>query len=642
MLDPESASTSGADRASQTMPAHFAWHSDRARYWGFVALAIALGIVLRSAALHGSLLGDDWDHYAMWAGAYPVQRSALDMFDFVGGGAAERLALLHSGRLPWWSDPGIQLSFLRPLASALAYFDYAVLGPAASASHHWHTAAWWALSVVAVAGVLVRSVPRPVATLAILLYAVDDAHALPVAWSANRGELVAVASMLGALCAHLDWLQQRRRHSRVISIALVCCGMLSGEYALALFGFFVAHALFAQRAPARLRFRALAPLALPVVAYLIARSWLGYGTAGSSFYVDPVRDPDRYLISSLARVPMLLADLVFGYPAEWWYGDPPWRSHLVDALGRMPDAWLSPAHVHDVQLGLGVLGLALLSLGLAQLVRRSPQRARHPLVWLLCGALLGLLPLCGVLPMSRLCIGPSLGFHTALAWLAVRAARSVIRRGAIPGRLLASAVIAGIFSVHGVYAATRSRSETRQYALRAGTEEAWVKHAEIAASGLATRHVIIVSAHDLASQFSLPFVRRLHGLSVPASSELLLPAWDGPLELTRVADNVLDVRAVHSSDSAAFRTSAYRLSTSEYRQRQVFTGENFTVVAMAVEHGNPTQLRFAFKRPLGDQSYVFLYPVANGLRALHLPDVGSAVRLGPPAWPSASSAAVEH
>jgi hypothetical protein len=641
MLDPESASTSGADRAPHTVPGHFESHGDRVRYWSFVALAIGLGIALRAAALHGSLLGDDWDHYAMWAGAYPVPRSALDMFNFIGSGPAERLALMHSGRLPWWSDPGIQLSFLRPLPSALAYFDYAVLGPAASASHHWHTAFWWALTVVALAGVLRRSVPRPVAVLAILLYVVDDAHALPVAWSANRGELVAVASMFGALWAHLDWTQRRRARSRLISVALVCCGMLSGEYALALFGFFVAHALCAERAPARLRLRRLAPLTLPIVVYLIARSWLGYGTAGSSFYVDPVRDPVRYLISSLARVPMLLADLIFGYPAEWWYGDPPWRSRVVHAFGGMPDAWLTPAHVHEVQLGLGGLGLALASLGLFQLIRRSSQGAHHPLVWLLGGALLGLLPLCGVLPMSRLCIGPSLGFHTALAWLVVRAARAVVGRDAIVERVLAGILVAGVCGVHGVYAATRSRSETLQYALRARTEEAWVEHAEIDANGLPARHIIILSARDLASQFSLPFVRRLHGSSAPASSELLLPAWDGPLEVTRIADNVLDIRAVRSSDSAAFRTSAYRLDASDFHQRQVFPGDSFTVVVMAVEHGNPTQLRFAFRKPLGDRSYLFLYPVASGLQALRLPPVASAVRLGPPAWPSASRAALE-
>jgi hypothetical protein len=62
---------------------------------------------------------------------------------------------------------------------------------------------------------------------------------------------------------------------------------------------------------------------------------------------------------------------------------------------------------------------------------------------------------------------------------------------------------------------------------------------------------------------------------------------------------------------------------------------------MALEQGNPTQLRFAFKRPLSDPSYLFLYPVASGLRALRLPPVGSAVRLGPPAWPSPSRAAQE-
>ena len=159
--------------------------SNLLRYWAGVALAIALGLALRAPALHGSLLGDDWDHYAMVHGQYPVQRSALDLYNFAANTVAERRALCSRGRLPWWTDPGFHLAFLRPLSSALLLFDHTVLGSAAPARHHWHSALWWAASLIASAGLLGRVLPRSVAFIAVLLYAADDAHTLPFAWNAR-------------------------------------------------------------------------------------------------------------------------------------------------------------------------------------------------------------------------------------------------------------------------------------------------------------------------------------------------------------------------------------------------------------------------------------------------------------------------
>jgi hypothetical protein len=632
MRDQGSALPSRDDRASSSVPARRE-SRNRVRYWILVGLAIVSGVALRRAALYGSLLGDDWDHYAMWASAYPVRRSALDMFNFVGLPATERLALLRSGRLPWWTDPDFHLAFLRPLPSVLAYFDYALLGPESPLRHHWHSAVWWAASVAAVAAVLVRSVPRSVAVLAVVLYAVDDAHALPVAWSANRGEFVAVALMFGGLAAQLDWMQRRRPVSRVVSLLLVSAGMLAGEYALGLFGYFVAYALCADRSRGWAWVRTHAPLAAPVVVYLVAHAGLGYGTVGSSFYVDPFREPLRYAHASVVRIPVLLADLGFGYAAEWWYGDPPWRQRFIQDYG-LPEAWLSPSNLYYVSIGLGLLSLALVLVALFRLRRRAPEGPGHPLVWLLWGALLALLPVSGALAMSRLTIGSALGFHAALAWIVVGAGRAVVQQAATWKRLLAVAVVAAVLGVHGVHAALRGRDEAAHYALRSRLEEDWVLHAEIAAGDLSARHVIIVSARDLASQFCLPFVRRLHGLSVPSSSEVLLPTWDGPLELTRVADNVFDLRATRLSDSRAFRTSAYRLESSEFQRGQVFVGERFNVVVMAVEHGDAVQLRFAFPKSLDDRRYLFLYPVSDGLKQLRLPAVGGTVHLQPPPWPS--------
>src|ERR1700748_2175529 len=101
-------------------------------YWAWVACVIVIGVSLHWRAVDGAMLADDWDHYAMYARVYPVPRSRLDVFDFVSGSEAERAALLAAGRLPWWSDPQLQLSVLRPLSSALSYFDFSALGMARS------------------------------------------------------------------------------------------------------------------------------------------------------------------------------------------------------------------------------------------------------------------------------------------------------------------------------------------------------------------------------------------------------------------------------------------------------------------------------------------------------------------------------
>jgi hypothetical protein len=112
-------------------------------------LLCAGGAALRVDVLDGVLLADDYDHYAMQRGLYPVPRGPLNAYDFVAS-PEERLTLMAHGRLPWWSDPQLQLSVLRPLSSALTWFDYAQHG-VDSRAHHLHSFAWWALLCVAAA-----------------------------------------------------------------------------------------------------------------------------------------------------------------------------------------------------------------------------------------------------------------------------------------------------------------------------------------------------------------------------------------------------------------------------------------------------------------------------------------------------------
>jgi hypothetical protein len=604
------------------------------RYWPFVVVALALGSWLRAPALHATMASDDWDHYAMATGMFPVQRAPWDYYTFIANDPVERQVLRDSGRLPWWSDPDIYIAFLRPIASLSLWVDHHVLGSDQLLAHV-HSAAWWWLGALAVAAVLRQLLPATVALGAVALYALDDAHALPLAWSANRGELIAVALMVWALWARLE--QQRRgltRH-RWLAVALVCAAMLCGEHALPMLGFLIACVLAEQGSPWRARSLELAALLAPALVYLVVRAAMGYGASSSGFYVDPFSEPLRFLEALKIHAPLLSGDLLFGYAADYWYGEPPWRDPLL-RLGLVPAGWLDAGPLHDFQLGCGVLALGVVLIALFALGRPGVPETARPLRWLLAGAVLALVPLAATLPMTRLTMGPSLAFHALFAWLASQACQALgeLRGAARPGRRVGTVlVLALLLGAHGVQAAARGRELAEHYRADSRAQARWVARAKLGGAQLTERHVFMLGSGDLASSYSLPFVRSFTGTSVPKTSELLLPPHSGPLVVERVSANILDVSARTKDGFREFRTSAYRREDRDFETGDILPGSRFSVVVIAAKRGLPTRLRFVFPRPLEAADYLFVYPTKAGIAPLALPPIGRVGRLSAPTWP---------
>jgi hypothetical protein len=615
----------------------------RAGYWLLVAAAIAAGGALHSPALRGSLLGDDWDHYAMYAGVYPVHRGPLDLYDFVRNDAGERHALLASGRFPWWTSPNIHLGVLRPVASALIDFDFRVLdGQHHPNRAHWHSLLWWVLLVAGVAAALPMALPRGVAALAVWLYAVDDASALPVAWSANRSELVAITFITWALWARLSLRTRGLRAGLWLAPLFVALGLLSGEHALGPLAYIGALELIAGDGDLRKRIAGLAPFALLALAYVGVRAALGYGVAGSSFYIDPLGEPLRYVKACAERLPLLLGDLAFGYAAEWKYWPPPFMKTLLDHH-LLPARWLTLEHVGRIQQVLGLVAVALLFVALRALARRRARPASSSgeteappsLYWLLWGGFVALIPTCGTLPMSRLTIAAAIGIDAALAWLLWALVQRLRRPAGALRRLPEIGLATLIVAIHGVHSASHTREDSTTYALRSHLEEAWVLGADLPARDASNLTVFLVAAEDWASQFAIPFVRRLHGLSLPASVELLSADSESPHELVRAAPNVLEVFLPRHIAFSRFLTSVYRHEGLPFRSGDRFSCARFDVEILEAHDGEPDHLRFSFPEELDDPRYVFLYPAGSGMIHLTMPPVGGRFRLPPPAWPFA-------
>src|SRR5262249_42881788 len=148
-----------------------------------------------------------------------------------GEGPGAIHGLVQRGPYPWWTLPELKLAFWRPLSSALETLDHHLFGRNA-VGYHVHSVVWY-LALVAICGALLRrALQGALGVLALLLFAVDDAHILPAGWIANRNALVAVAPALAGLWAHLEWREAGRAWARPLSLVGLALGLTGGEAAL--------------------------------------------------------------------------------------------------------------------------------------------------------------------------------------------------------------------------------------------------------------------------------------------------------------------------------------------------------------------------------------------------------------------------
>lgn len=322
------------------------------------AVAIVLGVVLSLPSLRIGLALDDLWHRSMLSGGQrwaPFQLGWSHLFDFVRGEPDELREFIDKGFGPWWATPGLRISFFRPLSCLTHALDYA-LWPKTPALMHAHSILWYAALLAVVSVAYRRWLPPLAANVAILFYAIDPTHGLPVSWIANRNALVAATFAFGAL---ILWDMGRRWTSG----AVLALALASGESALAILGFFVAHWVFLDRPEGpdgrRRPLRQLLPIALAVAIWIVVYRLGHHGVRSSGIYSDPVHAPLDYLASVVAHVPVLLAVELGAPPPDMFPFYPPAikLAFVVVALGFL--AWAAKVMPRSPKVGFFVLGALL-------------------------------------------------------------------------------------------------------------------------------------------------------------------------------------------------------------------------------------------------------------------------------------------
>lgn len=229
---------------------------------------------VRGAAPHGP-----WELYRLQAG---------------GASMAETLA---RGPLPWWTSPEFRMVLFRPVTSFCLWLDHALSGGSAIWMHAV-SVAWLALTVALAASVLFAVLPRRAATLAALLFALDESHVFSAGWISARHAHVSAALSLLALRLTVKGHGAARA---ALAAGLVALALGAGETGMAGAALVIGAALARQDTGRSEKWgRALSIFAV-LGLWMAVYALTGRGVRGSGAYLD------------LSNMPGALSEL----PSRW-------------------------------------------------------------------------------------------------------------------------------------------------------------------------------------------------------------------------------------------------------------------------------------------------------------------------------------
>lgn len=365
--------------------------------WPWFAALFSSLLMLPSIDLGFQL--DDFPQRLIWLGQTEIPIHPLNAFASVDGSEATNATFRDLGFTPWWSAPDLKFAFCRPLSAATHWLDFR-LWPNRPMLMHLHSLAWL-IAMVLAGGIAYRRIlgrdvgtPAWVAGLAALLFSLDNSHALPAAWLANRNALIGGTFGLLALVAHDRWRRDGWRPGAILAPILLVLGLLSAEIALGAAAFLLAYALTIEEGPLRRRIASLGPVLLGLGSWAVYYKLGGYGARGSGLYVDPGSEPLRYLDALRDHLPAL------------WIGT--WTPLPADAVS----AFAGQARAFTLFATILAVLLALLFLPLVQ----GDRVAR----FFALGMFLSLVPSAATTPSNRLLLFTSFGALGLVALLAGR------------------------------------------------------------------------------------------------------------------------------------------------------------------------------------------------------------------------------
>lgn len=572
----------------------------------WIALAaVVIALLLTHSVVHNGLDGDDYYHRAVLSGSerFGEQlRGPQAMFRFLPGDPELARRSMDVGFLPWWTDPEIKAEFFQLITVQTHILDY-WLWPDRPDLMHVQSLVWFALLVFLAAKFYRRILgPTWMAGLAALLFAIEDGHGTPVGWVCNRNILIAASFGIGCLIAHDAWRREGKRWAFWGALLLWACSLCSKEAGIATSAYLFAYALWLDEATLWRRLLTLVPYGTVLVVWRTVRDLLGYGVAHLGVYVDPITDPERFVMALVERYPVFLW-------GQWGFASD--LSVAVRKLLGSPLWWIAVGYV-------GFLGILFWP------VLRRDRIARY----FTTGMLLAVIPICATFPTDRLLMFVGLGAFGLLVrfWYAVFAIDGP-RPKFVVWRIVAVPLALLLVLLHVVMAplllSVRATAPTgpRWFVDRLYVRVPFDKNIE-------KQDLVVVNAPSPMQAGYCLLLYEHDGMPSPRAVRTLAPGF-GSVTVRRTDDRTLEVEPKNGYLSffldRLFRNEENPLQFGEEIQVARMTAK----VLSLTEDGRPANVAFRFETPLKDASLRWLRFHKGDFVPWEPPDVGEEVVLKP-------------
>jgi len=500
---------------------------------------------------------------------------AIQLFVFYTGDPAAIRQNVEAGFLPWWTAPALKHASLRYLSVLTMMLDYA-LWPDSPALMRLHSYLWLGALMVAAALLYRRMLGATwIAGLATLLYAIDDAHAPPAAYVANRNAIIATCFGVLCLLCHARWREDRSRLHAWLAPICLALALAAGEIALATAAYLFAYAVLLEPGAWTRRLSTLVPSGLVLAVWAAAYKIGGFGTSGSGVYNDPLREPKAFTAALVERAPILLLGQWTPIPSDL-------GSVLVQGSREATLLWWT---------AIGVVVALVFLFG--PLLRNS----RVARFWA-CGALLSLVPIAAVTPQDRLLLFVGLGSWALLAQLAGSLAGGTLPLARLTRRTLAAAatllivlhLVASPIMTFSMLGAQREASAKMFRAIESVPSDA----------AIASQELVLLNPPDqVYGTAAIPVVKWLAGKPAPKRVRALANGGTA-MEVTRVDATTLRI----DLDRGLFPTPFSRYHRSpelRFREGDRVELDELTVEVLRLDgRGDPVQLLCRFRAALED------------------------------------------
>jgi hypothetical protein len=559
-------------------------------------------MVLAAPTLWSGLAVDDFMHRGVLQGSDAARHSfgpTRSMFDFASSDPDRIRLTMEAGVYPWWSYEYVHLSFWRPLTQLTHRIDY-TLWPDSPFMMHAQNIAWWAACVL-LATVIYRRLMQPVwlAGLAALLFAIDDGHAMPIGWIANRNAVIALCFGLAVLLCHIRFRETNCGRYYTAALLLLPLGLMGNEGMVAVGGYLFAYAITLDKGTWRGRLGSLLPYFGIVVVWRIAYKVLGYGAAHSAAYIDPASEPLRFANAVFERLPVL-------FHGQW--GLVSSETYVAVAPPLQPYVW-----------GLG-LGVMIVVCALMVPLLRRDRTAR----FFALGMILAFVPACSTFTSDRLLLFASFGAVGLIAQLIVWFLGTT---ESLPRPLMAFRV-AGVLLVIAHLVAAPVLFPLRNFAFMYFGRELVYAALELPYTETdAGRTLVVADCPNVFFSSYVPLIRQSEGLPAPSRIRNLAPNAILPMAVTMTREDAhtLVVKPEHGFPWMLVRSDAHPLAVGEVIE---LSDVRIEVRALS-EHGWPDEVAFRFDKPLEDPGYMWVQLTLDDMRftPFTLPAIGETIRI---------------